>query len=88
MLFWSIYKKTHRNLSQNFDQLLFWISQLDYQVEGICERNVFKLLFMFGRIVEIKNFVNLMFLTTQLAPNVLIAPAIAYDVIFNVCNLV
>ena len=70
-----IYLKKTRNISQNFDQLLFWISQLDYK---ICKRNVFKILFMFGQIVGVKlcKF-NVLDNTTQLALDVLIGPPIA-----------
>ena len=46
------------------------------------ERNVFKLVFMFGNILGVKK-VNLMFFTTHLALNVMMGPTIASCVISN-----
>ena len=54
-----------------------WISQLDKHIKLNEERNVFKLLFMFGNVLGVKTF------TTDLAPNVMIGPTKALSVTFN-----
>ena len=55
------------------------IKKFDYQIKLIRERNVFKLLVMFGYFLD----VNFMFFATHPAPNVMIGPTIASGVILN-----
>ena len=49
MLFWSLYKKC----KQKFQSIII-LNQSARLLEGICERNVFKLLFMCGQFVGVK----------------------------------